>query len=88
VNEPIIRDNLMSDPIKTEWKPGDTVAHSGVYRVCHGSEHRYPGDRYTVQHQVICLVGSKFLPCNQCGNQPRFTLADFGEPIEQNEHFK
>jgi hypothetical protein len=88
VNEPITRDSLMSGPIKTEWKPGDTVEHSGVYQVCHGREHRYPGDRHSVQHQVICLVGSKFPPCHQCANQPRFTLAGFGEPIEQNEHFK
>jgi hypothetical protein len=88
VNGSFTRDSLTFGPVKTEWKPADAVEHSGVYRVCHGSEHRDPGDRRIVKHQVVCLEGSKFPPCNQCGNQARFTLADFGEPIEQNEHFK
>jgi hypothetical protein len=76
-------------PITTEWRPGDTVEHSGVYRVDHGGGHaEFSGGRYTLKHQVICLAGQKFPPCHRCGSQPRFTLADYGDPIERNEYFK
>jgi hypothetical protein len=87
MNGPITR-NSPFGPITTEWKPGDTVEHSGVYRARHGSGHTVPGSHYTLAHQVICLEGTKFPLCNHCGDQPRFTLADYGEPIEQNDNFK
>jgi hypothetical protein len=88
VSKPITREDLLG-PITSEWKPGDTVDYSGVYRVSHGSGHAmFPGSRYTLQHQVICLAGQKFPLCHQCGNDPRFTRIADGEPIGSNEHFK
>lgn len=79
----------LHDPVATEWKPGDAVMHSGVYRVRHGSSHpMFSGSTFIEQHQAICLVGQTFPLCHRCGEEPRFTLADFGEPIEENEHFK
>jgi len=87
MNGPITGESLYG-PITTEWKPGDTVEHSGVYRVRHGSQHTVPGSHYAMEHQVICLEGKKFLSCHHCDDQPRFTLADHGEPIERNEYFK
>jgi hypothetical protein len=88
VNESIIRETLY-DPVRTEWKPHDTVEHSGVYEVFHGDDHlMFSGKRYPERHQVICLAGQIFPECNRCGTRPRFTLSAFGEPIGQNVHFK
>lgn len=84
----LMRQNLLTDLIKTEWKPGDIVDHSGLYSVRHGNEHKLSGGRYTLQHQLICLKGRIFPLCNHCGDQPRFNLVGAGEPIEQNEYFK
>ena len=76
-------------PIKTEWKPGDTVEHSGVYRAGHGAKHdtQSTGQR-GLEDQVICLEDQTFPRCNQGGDLVHFTLANHGEPIENNVHFK
>ena len=64
-----------------EFKPGDTVKSSGIYRVTHDRNH-------TATHEVTCVYGKRFPPCNGCGNHPRFTLVKAAQHIEQNEHFK
>jgi hypothetical protein len=87
VTKPWTRESLYG-PIMTEWKPGDTTQHSGIYRVRHGRAHTYPGSRLIVEHQVICQEGKAFPLCNHCGDQPRFTLAEGGEPIEENDYFR
>jgi hypothetical protein len=87
MNGSIIRESLY-EPMTTEWKPGDIVQHSGVYSVRHSVAHTYAGSQHSVKHQVICQAGKEFPTCNQCGQSPRFVLADYGEPIEQNEFFK
>ena len=63
------------------FKPGDDVPHSGIYRVIHDTNHRE-------EHEVTCVYGKKFPPCNYCGNHPRFVLKHWAQHIEQNEHFK
>ena len=45
---------------------GDTVPHSGVYRVAH-SEHRLP-------HEVTLLRTAAFPPCSKCGTDVTFKL--------------
>lgn len=42
------------------FKPGDIVPHSGIYRVLHDTHHRS-------EHEVTCVYGKKFPPCNHCG---------------------
>jgi hypothetical protein len=64
-----------------EFKPGDTVKTSGIYKVTHDRRH-------AAEHEVTCVFGKKFPPCNGCGNHPRFTLVKAAQHIEQNEHFK
>ena len=64
-----------------EYKPGDTVEHSGVYRVVHDRNHAEP-------HEVTCVYGKKFPPCNHCGHHPRFVAVKLAQHIEHNEHFK
>jgi hypothetical protein len=64
-----------------EYKPGDKVEHSGVYRVVHDDEH-------TEEHEVTCVFGKHFPPCNHCGNHPRFIAVKLAQHIEHNEWFK
>jgi len=63
------------------FKPGDKVPHSGIYTVIHDSKH-------TQNHEVTCIYGKTFPPCNHCGNHPRFKLKEWAQHIEANEHFK
>ncbi len=62
------------------FKPGDTVLHSGIYRVLHDPEHQEP-------HDVTCLHGKRFPSC-RCCNYPRFVLIRGAEHIDANDHFK
>lgn len=72
----------MSDVrIGQEFKPGDTVQRSGIYQVVHDPYH-------AKQHEVTCVYGKRFPPCNHCGHHVRFTLDRAAQHIEQNEHFK
>jgi len=65
----------------TEYKPGDTVPHSGIYRVTHDQQH-------AASHEVTCVYGKNFPPCNHCGHHPRFVLVKAAQHIASNEHFK
>jgi hypothetical protein len=64
-----------------EYKPGDAVEHSGVYRVVHAGNH-------AEGHEVTVLYGKRFPPCNRCGQQPRFYPVRLADHIEGNEHFE
>jgi hypothetical protein len=72
----------MSDSkVGDEFKPGQIVERSGIYRVVHDSHH-------TKEHEVTCVHGKKFPPCNHCGDHVRFVLRVFAQHIENNENFK
>jgi hypothetical protein len=64
-----------------EYKPGDAVEHSGVYRVVHAGNH-------AKEHEVTVLYGKRFPPCNGCGQQPRFYPLRLAHDIEASEHFE
>jgi hypothetical protein len=63
------------------FKPGDKVPNSGIYRVIHDNYH-------TEEHEVTCVYGKQFPPCNHCGHHPRFTLVQYAQHVDQNEYFK
>ncbi len=63
------------------FKPGDKVPRSGIYKVVHDKNHHEA-------HEVTVIYGSKFPPCNHCGEHPRFVLVRFAKHILQHEHFK
>jgi hypothetical protein len=48
-----------------EFKPGDKVLKSGIYKVMHDSK--------TQSHEVTCVEGEPFPPCNSCGH-PKYVL--------------
>ncbi len=63
------------------FKPGDEVPHSGIYRVVHDPYH-------SKEHEVTCVYGKRFPPCNHCGHHVRFVLERAAQHIGSNEHFK
>ena len=63
-----------------EFKPGQEVPNSGIYKVTHDLAH-------TVEHEVTCVYGKRFPPCRDC-HHPRFVLVRKAQHIEANEHFK
>ncbi len=64
-----------------EFKPGDSVPHSGIYSVVHDPKHAH-------EHQVTCVYGTTFPACRDCGHQVRFVIFYSAQLIENNEHFK
>jgi len=48
-----------------EFKPGDKVITSGIYKVTH--------DENTQSHEVTCVEGEPFPPSNTC-HHPKYVL--------------
>jgi len=65
--------------VAEEFKPGDKVPRSGIYRVTH--------DSHSEPHEVTCVFGKVFPPCNTCPH-PRYVLVRFAKHIENHEFFK
>lgn len=63
-----------------EYKPGDEVPKSGIYRVIHDPRH-------AEEHEVTCVYGKKFPPCRSCAH-PRFILVRSAHHIETDEFFR
>jgi hypothetical protein len=66
--------------IGDEFKPGESVPHSGIYLVIHDPAHSAP-------HEVTCVFGKRFPPCRGC-DHPRFRLVRAATHVESHEHFK
>jgi hypothetical protein len=64
-----------------QHKPGETVPASGIYRVTHDTRHSH-------SHEVTCVKGEPFPPCNHCGASPRFVLVRQASHIRNHDHFK
>jgi hypothetical protein len=65
----------------TEYKPGQEVPSSGIYEVTHDDEH-------VDEHEVTCVKGERFPPCNHCGNHPRFRLVRQASHVKNHKEFK
>ena len=59
-------ETLLREAMAETYKTGETVPHSGIYRVSH-SEHRLP-------HEVTLLRANPFPPCSKCGNDVAYDL--------------
>lgn len=64
-----------------EYKPGDEVEASGIYKVVHDKTH-------SQEHEVTCVYGKKFPPCSGCKGSVRFVLVRKAIHISSSEHFK
>ena len=63
------------------FKPGESVPHSGIYKVLHDAHH-------AEQHEVTCIYGKPFPPCNHCGHRVRFILMRAAQHISTHDHFR
>jgi hypothetical protein len=63
------------------YKPGEKVPSSGIYKVVHDKGHAQ-------EHEVTCVLGEPFPPCNGCGHGVRFTLVRAAHHVKNHEHFK
>ena len=70
----------MAASVGDEFKPGDTVPRSGIYKVVHDPNH-------ATSHEVTCVYNKTFPPCRGC-RHPRFILVRAAQHVESNEHFK
>ena len=75
------RETPMSASLGDEFKPGKKVPQSGIYDVLHDNEHRQ-------KHQVTCIYGEHFPPCNHCGKGVTFRLARMAIHVINHENFK
>lgn len=64
-----------------QFRAGETVPRSGIYKVVHDLNH-------SEEHEVTCVYGRKFPPCNHCGYEVKFVLIYPALHIESNRHFK
>jgi hypothetical protein len=64
-----------------DYKPGEKVPASGIYRVTHDPNH-------AEAHDVTAVIGETFPPCNGCGHHPRFRVKHLAHHISTHEHFK
>ena len=60
-------ETLLQEAMAETYKTGETVPHSGIYRVKH-SEHRLP-------HEVTLLRANTFPPSSKCGNNVAISSA-------------
>lgn len=67
--------------MSNEYKPGEKVPKSGIYRVRHD-------DNHAEEHEVTCVYDETFPPCNHCGRHPRFTLVRAATHINNHKYFK
>jgi len=63
------------------YKPGEKCEHSGIYRVEHDPGH-------TQNHEVTCVYGKPFPPCNTRGCHPRFVPVKLAIHIDSDKNFK
>ena len=62
-----------------EYRPGEQVPKSGIYKVSHSGHHH--------DHEVTCVSGEEFPPCHQCGEQVRFSLLIAAHAVQRHAHF-
>jgi hypothetical protein len=62
------------------FKPGQKVTQSGIYTVIHDPKHKQ-------NHEITCVAGKTFPPCNHCGEHVRFRLKSAAEHVGTNRSF-
>jgi hypothetical protein len=62
-------------------RAGEKIKKSGIYSVLHEGRH-------AATHEVTCVAGRKFPPCDECGDAVQFVLVRHARHIARQEHFK
>ena len=63
------------------FKAGDKIRKSGIYSVLHDGKHNEA-------HEVTCVAGKKFPPCDECGELVQFVLVRHAKLVSRHEHFR
>jgi len=63
-----------------DFKPGEKAPQSGLYTVIHDQKHRQ-------NHEITCIHGNRFPPCNHCGDHVRFRIKTVAKHIKEHESF-
>lgn len=58
-----------------QYKPGDTVENSGIYKVNHDKTHAQ-------EHEVTAVKGEPFPPCRNCGKGVTYTVVRLAHHIK------
>lgn len=64
-----------------QYRPGQRVTKSGIYRVVHEENH-------IEAHEVTAIIGERFPPCTLCRQHPRFTLERAAHHLDRHPAFK
>jgi len=70
----------MAASVGNVFKPGQKCEASGIYTVTHDVAHHDT-------HEVTCVYGKSFPPCNHCGHHVRFKLKYKAQHIDSNDNF-
>ena len=62
------------------FRPGQTCEASGIYVVVHDRNHHET-------HEVTCVYGKPFPPCNHCGSHVRFRLKYAAHHLSTHKQF-
>jgi hypothetical protein len=62
------------------YKAGEKITRSGIYSVLH--------EGHAEAHEVTCVAGKKFPPCDECGDAVRFVLVRHARHVARHDHFK
>jgi hypothetical protein len=73
--------SLLETAVPT-YRPGLRVPTSGIYKVVHDGVHR------GIEHEVTCVAGEPFPPCNHCGSHPRFSLVRAARHLSEDHYFR
>jgi hypothetical protein len=63
-----------------QFKPGQKVTKSGIYRVIHD-------DNHAEEHEVTAVIGEPFPPCRNCGDEARFELVRAAHHLKNHKLF-
>jgi hypothetical protein len=64
-----------------QYKPGDKVKTSGLYKVTHERDH-------LAEHEVTCVTGEVFPSCRDCGAEVRFELFRAAHRLAKHQSFR
>ncbi len=67
-----------------EFRPGEPVRVSGIYRALHGDAHSVP----PVNADVALLVGQVFPTCDICGEKLHYELIESAPRLEDDVDFR
>jgi hypothetical protein len=70
--------------VGAKFEPGEVVPKSGIYSALHAT---HP-DVVAEEHEVTCVKGKRFPPCNGCESAVRFRLVRAAKLVARQKYFR